>query len=252
MVVLYFSGTGNTKFVAETFAEQMGAECFSIEEKQAFHTILKENGSICFCYPIYCSGVPRIMREFAIKHKDALRNKRVAIFCTQAMYSGDGARAFTDIFPENWFQVIYAEHFFMPNNLCNVLPEWTFSDRVVQWEVFCAKRKIKRICRQIRRGTVRKKGFHRFSKKLGMMQRKYQLGAEEKAKHGVEVSESCITCGLCVRSCPVENFVMADQVIPQGKCIYCYRCVNLCPKKAITVVYRKEIKKQYKGIASVR
>ena len=253
MVVFYFSGTGNTKYVAENLAKQMRSDCYSIEEQQDFDALIRENNTVCFCYPIYCSGVPRIMREFAEGLKMALKGKRVAIFCTQVMYSGDGARAFTDIFPENWFKVVYAEHFFMPNNLCNVLPEWTFDDRLIRWEKFCADRKIKRISRHIMGGKVHKRGFNKISYKMGYAQRKYQLGADEKAKNGVEVSDDCVKCGLCVKKCPMQNFELGEEkAVPKGNCIYCYRCVNLCPKKAITVVYRKEINKQYKGIEGVK
>ena len=35
------------------------------------------------------------------------------------MFSGDGARVFTDLLPDGYGEVIYAEHFNMPNNICN-------------------------------------------------------------------------------------------------------------------------------------
>ena len=40
MTVLYFSGTGNSKFIASRFAENMDAECHSIEEKIDFSELL--------------------------------------------------------------------------------------------------------------------------------------------------------------------------------------------------------------------
>jgi hypothetical protein len=36
-------------------------------------------------------------------------------------FSGDGARALTDLFPENHVKVVYAEHFKMPNNVGNAV-----------------------------------------------------------------------------------------------------------------------------------
>ena len=120
MIMLYFSGTGNSKYVAELFCRNMNASCHSIEENADFTALLASEEVIGFCYPIYGSRVPRIMREFVSVHTDSLKAKKLIIFCTQMYFSGDGARAFIDIFPRNHAEVIYAEHFLMPNNVCKV------------------------------------------------------------------------------------------------------------------------------------
>ncbi|MDR3011889.1 MAG: flavodoxin domain-containing protein, partial [Chitinispirillales bacterium] len=119
MIALYFSGTGNSKHIVELFGRNMGVRCFSIEEDINFSQLIASNNTVVFCYPIYGSRVPRIMREFVKKYMEYLKGKKVIIFCTQWIFSGDGARAFVDIFPKKSVEVIYAEHFFMPNNICN-------------------------------------------------------------------------------------------------------------------------------------
>ena len=125
MLMLYFSGTGNSKYIAELFCNGMTAlnspaECHSIEEKIDFGRLMTLHEVIAFCYPIYGSRVPRIMREFVQRQMEFLKDKKIIIFCTQLIFSGDGARVFTDIFPRNYLQVIYAEHFLMPNNVNNL------------------------------------------------------------------------------------------------------------------------------------
>lgn len=45
--------------------------------------------------------------------------KKIIIFCTQLLFSGDGARVFTDLLKSISYTVIYAKHFNMPNNICN-------------------------------------------------------------------------------------------------------------------------------------
>ncbi|MHB1152933.1 MAG: EFR1 family ferrodoxin [Eubacteriales bacterium] len=119
MLMLYFSGTGNSKYIAETFSNRMNALCYSIEEPRTFGDIIKQNEIIGFCFPTYGSRIPRIMRAFVLRHINQLKSKKLIIFCTQLMFSGDGARVFTDLLPKNHVEVIYAEHFNMPNNLCN-------------------------------------------------------------------------------------------------------------------------------------
>ena len=112
MIAFYFSGTGNSEYIARKFSVQMDIPCHSIEEDLRFHELLIRHSRIVICYPIYyCSGIPRLMREFAPKYRKDFYQKQVFVFCTQMLYSGDGARAFLDLFPENWLALVYAEHF---------------------------------------------------------------------------------------------------------------------------------------------
>ncbi len=50
-------------------------------------------------------------------------------------------------------------------------------------------------------------------------------------------SESCNSCGLCNRNCPmlvdVRTSVKADKRIDSKSCILCERCVDACPKDCI-------------------
>ena len=64
MVTLFFSGTGNTKYVAEHVSKKLNAVCHSIEEDIDFPSIIKAHDCICVAYPIYASRSPLIFREF--------------------------------------------------------------------------------------------------------------------------------------------------------------------------------------------
>ena len=83
MIMLYFSGTGNSKYISELFCKINNAKSYSIEENIDFENIINSEEIIGFCYPIYGSRVPRIMREFVMKNKEYFKNKKVIIFCTQ-------------------------------------------------------------------------------------------------------------------------------------------------------------------------
>lgn len=48
------------------------------------------------------------------------------------------------------------------------------------------------------------------------------------------VSDECIGCGLCARSCPLGNIRMVDSRPVWGDvCTHCVSCINRCPKHAI-------------------
>ena len=174
--MLYFSGTGNTKYIAELFCRRMdaqisqAAQCHSIEENLEFDKLIASHETIGFCYPIYGSRLPRIMREFVGRYLECLKDKKVIIFCTQWLFSGDGARVFTDMFARNYVKVIYAEHFLMPNNVNNLFILPIESDKKVRKYVERAEIKMQLICSNIKKGIIRKRGFNVFSRFLGLFQ----------------------------------------------------------------------------------
>ena len=252
MLMLYFSGTGNSKYVAELFASEMNCSCHSIEEFITFDTLIAESDTIAFCYPVYMSRVPRIMREFVSRHLNLFKGKKIIIFCTQLLLSGDGARAFAVMFPKNHVDMSYAEHFFMPNNVNNVSFLPIPSEKMIQKCMDCAKQKMAIVCGNIKAGKVKKRGFNVLSRALGLLQGVFMSKTEQLANNSVRFDADCTTCGLCVNICPTKNLALAEGGIKHNhNCTMCYRCINRCPQKAIAVVFRGKVKKQYRGIKSM-
>lgn len=248
MTILYFSGTGNSAYIAKGFARRMGADCHSIEEDVDFAALLDAHDTVAVCYPIYGSCVPRIMREFAVKHSTILGEKKLIILCTQMMFSGDGARAFARLLPGCDENVIYAEHFNMPNNISNF---WLFpiGEGERKRKQHAADRRLECICHNIQGGIVRRRGWGGFSTLLGKLQNSGWPAIEEKRNGSFIADGDCNLCGLCVRHCPMGNLELTEAGVTQkSNCILCYRCVNLCPQKAATVLLHTKPKQQYKGI----
>lgn len=248
MLTLYFSGTGNSKYIAEYFSKKMECQHYSIEENIDFANLICNNDTIVFCYPVYGSCVPMIMREFVTKYKSYIDGKKIIIFCTQLIFSGDGARIFTELLKGISYNVIYADHFNMPNNICNFFLFPMASEKKANKYFTNAERKIDKVCENIKNGIVKKRGFNIFSKYLGLLcQRLYFSRFEKKAKKDVKITADCIVCAKCVAICPMNNLKLINNMIQQnGNCTLCYRCVNMCPQKAITVLVHSKIKRQYR------
>ena len=64
MVILYFSGTGNSQFLAEQFAKRMQAAAYSIEQDVDFEGLPAQEDKVEVCYPISGDCFPRILRKF--------------------------------------------------------------------------------------------------------------------------------------------------------------------------------------------
>ena len=249
MLMLYFSGTGNSKYIANLFAEKTGAKCHSIEENLDFAKLIVGHDKVAFCYPIYGSCVPRIMREFVSAHAAQLNDKKLIIFCTQLMFSGDGACAFTRLLPNSRDNVVYAEHFNMPNNICNFALFPVKNREQAKKYLLTAEKKMNKVCNNIKQGIVKKRGFSTFSWLLGKVQSASWPTIEAKNISSARVDKDCVRCGICVKLCPVKNLSLDEKGIKQhDNCIICYRCVNACPEKAITVLLHKKPWVQYKGV----
>ena len=249
MILFYFSATGNSKYIAELFCRNMNAVCHSIEEKIDFAQLISSEEVVGFCYPIYGSRVPRLMREFAATHMDSLKNKKLVIFCTQMGFSGDGARAFTDSFPHDVVKVIYAEHFLMPNNVCNLFLMPLPGEKTIRRYLEKAHKKMQTVCRDIENGTIKKRGFNPVSRALGLIMGSFMSGSEKRALSKVWIDEGCDQCRLCVSICPMNNFECENEkIVTKNNCMICYRCINKCPQKAIAVYFRGKVRKQYAGV----
>jgi len=230
-------------------AQTSFGECHSIEEKIDFGQLISSHEEIGFCYPIYGSRVPRIMREFVQKQMEFLKSKKIIIFCTQVSFSGDGVRVFTDMFPRYYFQVIYAEHFLMPNNVCNLFLMPLASERKIKKYITEAERKMQLVCSNIKSGIIKRRGFNIFSRILGLPQGLLMPVFEKKALDSVKINSDCTQCGLCISICPMGNFEnQNNKIVTKQNCTICYRCINKCPEKAIAVFLKGKVKKQYKGI----
>ncbi|NMC57689.1 MAG: hypothetical protein GYA50_10760, partial [Eubacteriaceae bacterium] len=161
-VMFYFSGTGNSKYIAQLFSENMNCKCINIENNTGFSDIINNSDTIAFCYPIYGSRPPRIMREFVIKHKNCLVGKKLIIFCTQMLFSGDGARSLTDSLKDIKYEIIYAEHFDMPNNINNFFLFPIYSENKNEKCYAKAREKIDKVCADISNGKIKKRGINIF------------------------------------------------------------------------------------------
>ncbi|HAX72183.1 MAG TPA: hypothetical protein DCY20_01525 [Firmicutes bacterium] len=62
MLMLYFSGTGNSKWLATRFSEKVPGHCVSIQEDVANKIANWGADPIGFCYPIYGGYAPHLMR----------------------------------------------------------------------------------------------------------------------------------------------------------------------------------------------
>lgn len=51
-------------------------------------------------------------------------------------------------------------------------------------------------------------------------------------------TDKCVLCGKCIKNCPVQCISKDSKGVPlidTKKCIHCYRCIHHCPQKALSL-----------------
>lgn len=80
-MVLYFSATGNTEFIAKELAERTNDECVNLLERiksQDFSPIHSEKPFV-ICAPVYVCEIPRFMTQY-LKDYHLLEAKTFILF----------------------------------------------------------------------------------------------------------------------------------------------------------------------------
>lgn len=249
---LYFSGTGNTKFVIETFASMYEENnpylVHSIEEAIDFNHAICEADLITLGYPIYGSMMPDVMVDFIETHKSAFSKKTVMVLVTQMMFSGDGAGLAYYLLKDVQVKVKATMHINMPDNISDlrIMPVKVTEKQEKKYRK--AEEQIQHYVSKIKAGITVKTGRRFYSRTIGyLFQRIFFKPLHNKMKRMLKINlNSCILCGKCVDHCPTNNLEIAnDRVVTKNQCTLCYRCINICPTKSIKMLGRHYPAKQY-------
>jgi ferredoxin/flavodoxin len=247
-VLFYFSGTGNTRYMANAIATALpAATVYSIEDHDpsAADDLIAGSDLVGFGYPIYGSDLPKPMKDF-LSALSPIPGKPVFVFCTQWIFSGDGARAAKHYLKHTGFDIRWAEHFLMPNNVCVSIMRYFFiytnEPTRIQPVLKKATDRARVFAGRILSGKKSLRGFNPFSHFLGLFQRVPFRASFERWRNDIAIDPvKCTRCGLCVRKCPSSNLEYdekTDEFLTHGTCILCLRCYDFCPVSAVTYMKR--------------
>lgn len=246
IIIYYFSGTGNTWWVANTLQQQLRAkkyqvECYSIETLTEEDVIEQVNVTehIVLGFPVYGSTAPRPMLDFIQQFPIATNKQSISIFATQAMASGDSAYHIGLLFSHKGYELKQTRHFIMMNNFH--IPKFRFyrpkNDYHLDKRLERTLPKVENFAKEISNGYKHIIGNNIFDHLLGDLQRRNIDKAINSVSKEFKVDTTCcIKCGKCQRICPTQNIEMCQGTYKFGnKCALCLRCYSQCPTAAILI-----------------
>jgi len=234
--IYFFSGTGNTQLLAETFAEEFTSRDTQADVIRIEHVTqgkISPNTSgfsmIGIGFPIYGWDAPPIVFDFIKKLPDSNGKKAFFFKCPGDFFVNGGANgAIRNALRNKGYTIVHESIMVMPPNIGVRYP-----DQLSKQLYAAARRRIAAAVddilsnrNKIHADTLIEKAFSlaRYFENFGAKFFKFHLHA----------TRACTLCETCIRNCPAQNIRRKEKRITFGsRCQTCYRCIYSCPQKAI-------------------
>lgn len=238
--IVYFSGTGGVKRVANTFEKELlerGCKVWKDsldyinegKDSSVSNENLEEADIVILIFAVHAVDAPDPVYEWINRTK--VNNKKISVISVSGggeVWPNTGCRNnCCKALAEKGFEIVYERMMVMPCNWVSPI-----NDHAAMHLLRALPRKVNTIVEDLLSGRNRrthfikgplrrllskqeKKGAHRFPKKL-------------------KISDKCTSCGWCASNCPACN-IKITQNKPEfaDRCIMCFRCIYGCPSKAL-------------------
>ena len=232
-MILYFSGTGNSKYVAKRIADALGDALVNLNDRiKSGDTSSVETGErVIIVTPTYAWRIPRVVRDWLLKTE--LRGaKRSWFVMTCGSEIGNADKYNRELCTEKGLSCMGTTQIVMPENYIAMFsaPQADKARQIVAQGEPSIDRAIAAIQRNQPFAPTRNNLYDRFmSGPVNPIFYKFFVKA-----NAFTASSACIGCGQCVKRCPMNNVTLKDGKPSWGKnCTHCMACICYCPKEAI-------------------
>ncbi len=254
LLILFFSGTGNTQFVAEYLRDRVLESCAHERLEVVLSAlewstpdITEHYDLVCIGFPVYEGRAPRIVREHIDRFPE-VSNKGAFVFNTKGLAQGRANRSIARMLEKKGFRPLGSASLVMPasDGISMFMKKDSKKFQEFLQRDFKSLPKADALAARIS-GAVqhlvsgrsvttlaRDAAFTPIGFLLTGFFRLLYSAFGESAARKLRATERCSACGLCARFCPTQNISIADgEVAFDDACVFCLRCVNNCPEEAV-------------------
>lgn len=225
-MIFYFTGTGNSLFVARQFGEKL----VSIPQVIDQDNLEFEDDEIGIVWPIYAGEPPKMVLEFL--KKATFKTDYLYMILTYGKDATDAPEFIDAKSEELGIHIDYIHTVYMVDNY---LPSFDMNEQIAMEkttdkDIKQALEDVRNRKKEIPEADQAAKDFHAKASKI-FADNPGLINGEQ-----ITVTDKCIVCGICERVCPVGNFYIEDKKAKrkQNTCEFCLACAHNCPQKAIT------------------
>jgi len=231
ILILYFTGTGNSLMVAKILAEHLGNSELDHISKAYDRSLNNPVDMLGLVFPVYWGGLPLIV----LNSISTLSNLEPNYIFSVATHAGGPGKVLPQLRAElrrNGLDLNTGICLEMPSNY--ILDYSAPSEASIQSDLVNADKALHSFAERIKsmEDYQPKSDFPPFSE-TSASYRKFIVTVNQS---DVEfwVDDKCTECGLCESICPVQNIELVEgRPTWCHKCEQCLACINWCPEAAI-------------------
>lgn len=247
-MIFYFSGVGNSAWVANRLAEYLGDKVLAIAEEKNIDKVYSplKGEKVGFVFPVYGWEPPKIVLDFVVKMQMNAPDYLYFV-CTCGDDVGKTPSVFDSAIRKKGWKCDAGFSVTMPDTyVC--LPGFDIDDTAtLRMKMDNAKARVEFIAQQLAE-NISMKHFDCYEGPLPYT-KTYVLGGLFRAflmsPKPFKATDRCVSCGLCAQKCPVKNITMNDKPSWGSECTMCLACYHACPHHAIEYGKRTKNKGQY-------
>lgn len=222
-MIFYFSGTGNSKWVAEELAKQIDDTAMDLITVGKAPIVPLDTFGLVF--PIYAWGIPEPVRLFL--NSATGRSAFSFAICTYGEDAGHAMKDLKSLYPFNSTYSIV-----MPNNY--IIGYDVDPAEVIQHKIASAKIQFQTIAKEVQNQQSVNKVTEGSLPRLKSLLISPLFDRFARRTKPFYATSECISCGLCARNCPTQTIKLIDGKPQWGDhCYQCTACINHCPVQAI-------------------
>jgi flavodoxin len=242
--LFFFSATGNSLMVAKDIAAKLpGTQIFSIP-KVINQPIDLTADNIGLIFPVYFTGMPKIVIDF-INKLAASKTKYIFAICTCGAFPMGTLLQTQKQLETSGLTLKAGFSIKMPGNYLVKYGAYSIEK---QKNLFIKERqKVETIVKIIKKQQNNKIEHNNFLiNGIGNLLYKSMLPKFPTLDRNFNVDEKCNSCETCEKVCPVQNIkIFNGRPNWQGKCEHCLACIQWCPPAAIQYGTQTNDRKRY-------
>ena len=232
-MILYFSGTGNSNYVAKRIADALGDALVNLNDriKASDTSSVETDERVIIVTPTYAWRIPRVVRDWLLK-TELHGAKNVWFVMTCGSEIGNADKYNRELCAEKAISCMGTAQIVMPENYIAMFsaPQADEAREIVakaEPNIDCV---IASIQSNQPFAPTRNNLYDRLmSDPVNPIFYKSFVKADT-----FTASEACIGCGQCAKRCPINNVTLKDGKPVWGKaCTHCMACICYCPVSAI-------------------
>ena len=245
-MILYFSATGNSRYLAESLAGMVGdpVKDIAAEIKGDCKYVLKEGERVGIVSPVYFYGPPTILSDF-ISRMSFDRDPGLYLVLNYGTFPGKAGERFRKEIMSRGFDLKNIFEIRMPENYILMFdtPDREETDRILD-EADSSVRRVADILRSDgNEDIVTDDTLYR--RMVSNIARPFYLYGRGTGRFYADTK--CMKCGRCVDLCPIGVIAMEGRkpVWKEHRCIRCCACINGCPYGAIEFGFFTKGRRRY-------